>query len=101
MIMILIYIAVHRRHVCPLQRLGYREYFFLFFVQSIIHSTDTLFLGLVRRPDPSESEFLRLQRLRPAVWRLFAMLGRDLVSRVGCVHGRGHRCGNRRVSRVI
>lgn len=56
--------VIHRRHVLPLQRMGY-----------------------LRRPDPPQSQHLRCQRLRETIRRLLAMLGCDLVLDLGGVYG--------------
>jgi hypothetical protein len=66
--------AFHRCHVCPLQRLGY-----------------------LRRSHPSQSKYLRRQRLCPEVWRLLGMLGCYLGDHISPFHGCSHRCWNCRI----
>jgi hypothetical protein len=55
----------------------------------------------VRRSYPSQSQYLRRQRFCPEVWRLFTMLGCYLVHHIPCIHDRGNRCWNSRVSRIV
>ena len=58
-------------------------------------------LWIVRRSHPSQSKYLRRQRFCPEVWRLFTMLGCYLVHHIPCIHDRGNRWWNSRVSRIV
>ena len=55
----------------------------------------------MRRSHPSQSKYLRRQRFCPEIWRLFTMLGCYLVHHIPCIHDRGNRWWNSRVSRIV
>jgi hypothetical protein len=93
-----IWTAFHRRHVCPLQRLGHCE---LSHTPPIFPSCADHGLWIVRRSHPSQSKYLRRQRFCQEVWRLFTMLGCYLVHHIPCTHDRGNRRWNSRVSRNV
>jgi len=56
-----------------------------------------LTMFLVRRPDPSKSQYLRCLRFRPEIWRLFSVLGCHLVYHLPLLHGWRNSCWDSRV----
>lgn len=65
-------VVIYRRHVLPLQRMGY-----------------------LRRPHPPQSQHIRCKRLRETIRRLLAMLGCNLVLDLRGVYGRCNCCRTR------
>jgi hypothetical protein len=91
-------IALHRRNELPLQLLGHRKHP-LSFLLFHLHAANQVLT--VRRPHLAQSEQLRRKRLRPALRRLLAVLGRYLVHHLARLHGGGDRRRHRCVPRII
>lgn len=71
------------------------------FLHSFIRVSMLTPVPTVRRPHTSKSQRVRRQRLRPAVWGLFSVLGRYLVYYIPHPDDRGHHCRNRCIPGVF